>query len=124
MEWQVVKVKSRSGKNVAFVSIGRGQLDFNARACELINDDGKYKYAQLLKGKENGKIVVGVKFLTEHEEDSIPVSRKLHKGKLVAGMTIRNKGTITELFGKEGASDRMVRHGVECIGESMLKILD
>ena len=57
MEWNVVKIRQTSGNNVPFVSIGRGQLDFNAVACDLINDRGDYKFAQLLTGKENGKTV-------------------------------------------------------------------
>lgn len=124
MEWQVVKVKNGSGKNVPFVSIGRGQLDFNAIACELVGDNGNYKYAQFLKGKENGKSVIAVKFLTEYEEDSIPITRKVQKEKIIAGMTVRNKGIVEELFGKDGANDGMVRHGVECVAENILKIVD
>lgn len=124
MEWQVVKVKNGSGNNVPFVSIGRGQLDFNAVACGLVGDNGTYKYAQFLKAKENGKTVIGVKFLNEHEEDSIQITRKVQKDKIIAGMTVRNKGLIEELFGKDGSNDGMVRHGVELVGNNILKILD
>ncbi|MCR4960568.1 MAG: hypothetical protein K6A74_03870 [Lachnospiraceae bacterium] len=124
MEWQVVKVKNGSGKNVPFVSIGRGQLDFNAVACDLVNDDGSYKYAQFLKGKEKGKTVIGVKFISEYEENAVPITRKVQKEKVIAGMTIRNKGIIEELFGKDGSNDGMVRHGVELAGDCILKILD
>ena len=65
MEWNVVKISQTSGNNVPFVSIGRGQLDFNAVACDLINDCGNYRFVQLLTGKENGNTVVAVKFLKE-----------------------------------------------------------
>ena len=124
MEWQVVKVKNGSGNNVPFVSIGRGQLDFNAVACELVGDDGSYKYAQFLKGKEKGKSVIGVKFMTEYEENAVPITRKVQKGKVIAGMTVRNKGIIEELFGKDGSNDGMVRHSVELAGDNILKIVD
>ena len=124
MEWQVVKVKNGSGKNVPFVSIGRGQLDFNAVACELVGDDGSYKYAQFLKGKEKGKSVIGVKFMTEYEENAVPITRKVQKEKVIAGMTVRNKGIIEELFGKDGSNDGMVRHSVELAGDNILKIVD
>ena len=50
MEWNVVKISQTSGNNVPFVSIGRGQLDFNAVACDLINDCGDYTIAHR-KGK-------------------------------------------------------------------------
>lgn len=122
MEWQVVKVKNGSGKNIPFVSIGRGQLDFNAVACELVGDNGTYKYAQFLKGKEEP--VIGVKFMTEYEENAVPITRKVHKEKVIAGMTVRNKGIIEELFGKDGSNDSMVRHSVELAGDNILKIVD
>ena len=124
MEWQVVKVKNGSGKNVPFVSIGRGQLDFNAIACELVNDDGSYKFAQLLKGKEKNKTVIAVKFLVDYEENSIPITRKTQNNKVIAGMTVRNKGLIEDLFGKNGTNDGMIRHDVELVSENILKIID
>ena len=122
--WQVVKVENVSGKNVPFVSIGRGSLDFNAIACDLVNDDGSYKYAQLLEGKENSKKVIAVKFLKEYEENSVPITRKMQKEKVISGMTIRNKGLVEKLFGKNGSNDGMVRHSVELIEDDMLKIID
>ena len=124
MEWNVVKIDETSGKNTPFVSIGRGQLIFNAFACNLLNDDGKYKYAQLLTAKENGKPVVAVKFLEKFENDTLQIKRKESKGKTIQGMTIANKGVIEKLFGKEGENDGMIRHKVELIDVNMLKIID
>ena len=123
MEWSVVKIDQTKGNNAAFVSIGRGQLDFNAVACDLVNDDGSYRYAQLLTAKENGKLVVAVKFLRDPEIDTIPIKRKSQKGKSVKGMTVVNKGVISDLFGKDGSNDGMVRYPVERIADNMLKIL-
>ncbi len=124
MEWNVVKISQTSGKNVPFVSIGRGQLDFNAVACDLIGDDGQYKYVQLLTAKEKGKTVVAVKFLEEVAIDTIPIKRKKQNGKLIKGLTVVNKGAISDLFGKNGNNDGMVRYGVELIDYNMLKILE
>lgn len=124
MEWQIVKVKQTSGKNVPFVSIGRGQISFNAAACDLVNDNGNYRYAQLLKGKEQGKTIVAVKFFNEHESDTIPIKRAKNNGKIIKGMTIANKGTITELFGKNGSNEGMSRYNVELIDDNILKIID
>lgn len=124
MEWQVVKIEQTSGNNMPFVSIGRGQLDFNAEACKLLNDDGSYKYAQLLTTQIEGKTVVGVKFLKEHEENAIAVKRKVIEGKQVNGMTVRNKGTIEKLFGKDGSNKGMVRHKVELVSKDILLIHD
>lgn len=124
MEWNVVKINQTSGKNVPFVSIGRGQLDFNAVACDIVGDHGQYTFAQLLTGKENGKTIVAVKFLTKVEPDTIPIKRKTQNGKRIKGMTIVNKGIIAELFGKNGKNDGMVRYRVELISDDMLKIIE
>lgn len=125
MEWEIFKIKETGGKSVPFVSIGRGQLDFNAVACELVNDDGSYKFAQILKGRENGKAVVAVKFIREYEDNSIPIKRKTMKdGTKIQGMTVRNKDAIETLFGKDGANEGMVRHKVEPIDKNILKIVD
>ena len=124
MEWNVVEIKQTSGNNVPFVSIGRGQLDFSAVACDLVGDDGSYQFAQLLTAKEGGKTVVAVKFLCEPELNTIPIKRKVQDGKPIKGMTIANKGVISDLFGKDGTNDGKVRYRVERISENMLKIVD
>ena len=124
MEWNVVRIKQTSGNNVPFVSIGRGQMDFNAVACDLVNDKGEYRYAQLLTAKDKGKTIVAVKFLPEFEPDTIPIKRKKQNGKLIKGMTIVNKGVIADLFGKNGTNDGMIRYSVELIEKDILKIID
>ena len=55
MEWEIFSLKQTGGRTAPFVSIGRGTLDFSQSACELVNDIGEYKYAQILTGKEKGK---------------------------------------------------------------------
>ena len=124
MEWNVVKISQTSGNTVPFVSIGRGQLDFNAVACDLVNDNGNYKYAQLLTAKDKGKTVVAVKFLEKYENDTIVIKRKVQNGKTIKGMTVVNKGIISDLFGKNGKNEGMVRYSVELIAPDMLKILE
>ena len=123
MEWTEVPVSQASGKNVPFVSIGRGQLDFSAVACDLVGDCGQYKFAKLLTAKEGGVPVVAVKFLQEAETNTIPIKRKTQNGKSVKGMTVANKGVISNLFGKDGSNNGMVRYRVEKIGDNMLKIV-
>lgn len=123
MEWNVVTIEETSGNNVAFVSIGRGQLDFNAIACDLVGDVGQYKFVKLLTGRENGKTIVGVKFLCEAEPDTLPIKRKSQKGKTIKGMNVANKGVIEKLFGKDGANNGMVRHKVALADDpNILKI--
>lgn len=124
MEWNVVKISRTSGNTVPFVSIGRGQLDFNTVACDLVNDNGNYKYAKLLTAKDKGKTVVAVKFLENYENDTIVIKRKVQNGKTIKGMTVVNKGIISDLFGKNGKNEGMVRYSVELIAPDMLKILE
>ena len=124
MEWEVYKLKQTGGRTAPFVSIGRGTLDFSQAACELVSDDGRYKYAQILTGKEKGKAVVAVKFLTEYADNCIPIKRKKVDGKILNGMTVRNKDAIEQLFGKDGANKGMIRHKVEPIDTNILKIID
>ena len=124
MDWNIVKISRTSGNKIPFVSIGRGQLDFNAVACDLVGDKGQYKYAQLLTGKEKGKVVVAVRFLEDYADDTIAIKRKFQKGKQIQGMTIVNKGIVAELFGKDGSNDGMNRFSVQLIDSNMLKIID
>ena len=123
MEWQVVNIKQTDGRSSAFVSMGRGQLDFNSEACKLVEDSGKFKYAQLLTAQENGKVVYAVKFLEECEENCIAISRKSVGGKRIQGMTVRNKGTIEKIFGKNGVKPAMTRYPVALVEKNILKIL-
>ncbi len=124
MEWEVFKLKQTGGRTAPFVSIGRGTLDFSQAACELVGDKGQYKYAQILTGKDKGKAVVAVKFLEEYADNCIPIKRKKLDGKVLNGMTVRNKDAIERLFGIDGANKGMVRHKVEPIDANILKILD
>lgn len=113
MQWEVVKLgKTTEGRKNAFASVGRGKIDFNATACLLLGNYEKYKYAQFLKGKNNGKIIVGVKFLIENEEDSVEITRKRQKGKLISGMSVANKGTVQDLFGAKGTFNGTTRYNV------------
>ncbi len=124
MEWQVVKIKQADGRSSAFVSIGRGQLDFNAEACKLVEDTGNFKFAQLLTAQQNGKVIIAVKFLEEYDENCITIRRKSVDGKVIQGMTVRNKGTIEKIFGKNGVKQGMTRYPVALVEKNMLKIID
>lgn len=124
MEWQIVPVKQDGGRTAPFVSIGRGSLEFNATAADLVKDVGNYKYAQILKAKDKGKVIIGVKFLEEPEEECIPIKRKVVDGKTIRGMTVANKGIVEELFGKDGSNNGRSRKKVELAAENILKIID
>ena len=123
--WSEVEIPQTSGKNIPFVSIGRGQLDFNAAACDLVNDDGiSYRFAKLFTAQENSRTVVGIKFLNESEKNTIHITRKAQNGKQIKGITVVNKGTVSKLFGKNGEQNGAIRYKVEKICDNMLKIID
>ena len=123
MEWYDEIPDQVSGRKVPFVSIGRGMLDFNAVACELIGDEGQYRYAKIRSGRdENGKLKRAVQFLTDYEDNAIPIKKKEQKGKRIQGMTIVNKGFIGRIFGEEGTNEGMVRYKVELLDKDMLLI--
>ena len=124
MQWEVVKIKQTDGRSSAFVSVGRGQLDFNAEACKLVEDTGNFKFAKLFTAQENGKVVVAVKFLEEDGEDCIAIKRKSIDGKVIQGMTVRHKGTMEKIFGKNGVKQGMTRYPVTLVEKNMLKIID
>lgn len=123
-DWEEIELYETTDKSAPFVSIGRGQLMFNAVACQLIDDDGSYSFAKLLKRKEGKKTVIAVKFLKEYEDNSIKIKRKYQNGKAVQGITVASKKIIETIFGKDGANDGMVRHKVELVDKNILKIVD
>ena len=114
MEWSVVKITpDKKGRNTPFASIGFGKISLSAAACELIDNYEKYTYVQLLRGKRNNKLCIGVRFLQNSTQDSIAVKRKVVDGKTIAGLTIENKGIIEELFGITGTAKKATRYNVE-----------
>lgn len=70
------------------------------------------------------RVVVAVKFLEEYEENCIIIRRKSVDGKVIQGMTVRNKGTIEKIFGKNGVKQSMTRYPVTLAEKNMLKIID
>jgi len=125
MSWELFTVDKKGGKSTPFVSIGRGNLNFSALACELVEDRGQYKYAQIYTQNEKGKRVAAVKFLEDYQENSIRIKRKSDKdGRTIPGMTITHKGAVKDLFGKDGSNDGTIRKNVEKVAPDMLKIID
>ncbi|MDE7163516.1 MAG: hypothetical protein K2O44_05510 [Clostridia bacterium] len=114
MEWSVVKITSdKRGRNTPFASIGFGKIALSAAACELIANYEQYPYVELLRGKKNNKLCIGVRFLTNTTQDSIKVKRKVVDGKTITGLTIENKSIIEELFGITGTARKTTRYNVE-----------
>ena len=114
MNWEVVKIpENKRGRTMPYVSVGFGRLSLSAAACELIENHESVKYVELLKGKINNKLCIGVRLLQEPTANSLAVSRKKDSnGKFVTGMDISNKRVIEDLFGPSGSAQKTTRYNV------------
>ena len=114
MDWSIVKISSdKRGRHVPFASIGFGKISLSAAACELIDNYEQYNYTELLRGKKDNKLCIGVRLLKEPTQDSIRIKRKIVDNKPIAGITIECKNTIEELFGITGTARKITRYNVE-----------
>ena len=117
----MTKKKSR---NYPYASVGRGRLEINAVACDLLGDIGQYRFAKFLATTENNRPIVIVEFLEEFEVGAIPVKHKQQKGKPIKGMVIAHKDLMTELFGFKGCFDGTERLDVDIVGGNRLIIFN
>lgn len=117
MNWETVEIKNdRKGRTMPYASVGFGRISLSSAACELIQNYETFSYIELLKGKENGKTVVGIRFQKEMVKttNSLPIKRrKLRNGTIVGGIDICNKGTVEELFPIIGTQNKATRLGVK-----------
>ena len=115
MNWEVVKPpENRRGKNLPYASVGFGRLSLSAAACELIEDHRSITHVELLRGKLNNNLCIGIRLLNEPTEHSLSVSRKKDSnGKFVTGMDITNKHVIESLFGPAGSAKKATRYNVK-----------
>lgn len=111
IEWKEVELKPRTSRNAPFISIGRGGIDVNAVACDLVGDTGQYTHAKLLKAGE----MIGIQFLTKEDVNAIMIRRKskTKNGKQIKGITFRNKEAILRVFGSVGIKDSTSRFAVK-----------
>ncbi len=114
MDWTTVKITpDKGGRHTPFASVGFGKISLNAAACELIENEEQYSYAELLVGKKNNKKCVGVRLLKTKIQHSIPIKRKVADGKPIKGITIEHKAAIEELFSLTGVARKATRYNVE-----------
>ena len=114
MNWETVKISSRSrGKTSAYASIGFGRINLSYGACALVEDFPKFKYVQILRGKKDGKLCIGIKLLEESGENTVRLSKRKIKGKIVEySGSIDSKPLVEELFGMEGNAKKATRRSV------------
>lgn len=111
MTWEVVDVRrSRQTRGVPKARVARGALSLNAAAAELLGNMAGREHAELMMDLEDGR--VGIRFLEERSSTSVPVRRKMDKGKPGAGLTISSKAHMRELFGDAGVSAESTHYAV------------
>ena len=114
MNWETIKISSKSrGKTSAYASVGFGRISLSYGACALVDDFPKYKYAQILRARKDGKLCIGIRLLEESAENTIRISKRKIKGELIEySGSIDSKPLVEELFGIEGAQNKATRHSV------------
>ena len=118
MKWEVVKIqaneKSASRRSEAYASIGFGRISINTSACSLIGDYDEYKYAEFLRGRQNNKLCIGVRFLREDERTpfAMPLRRRLRNGIPTGGVDIHGKKVLEDLFGPVASASKTTRFSV------------
>ncbi len=113
MKWEIVEVNNIAQKRILFVSLGRGQMVFGSNTFNAINEGGKYKYAQILNGEENGQKIFGIKLLEKEEKNGLIISFIKDKNKNIKGMSIRNRAVLLNIFGEEAVNNKAIRYGLE-----------
>lgn len=123
MEWKLIQIDQ---KQSPMVTVEPGRFVFNAAAGELVHDDGSYCYAQFFSARESWRTVMAVKFLTEPQDNCLPLMRLSRTEDFPGEIVVQDSGIISAQFLKEKQHERDVslRFAVERIDESMLKIAD
>ena len=114
MNWEIVKIpENQRRRGTPYASVGYGRLSLSAAACELIENYEQIKCVELLKGKINNQLCIGVRCLKETTSNSLMVSRKKDSnGKYITGMDITNKHIVESLFGPVGSANKVTRFKV------------
>ena len=115
MNWEVVTIRNEAkGRTSPYASVGFGRLGLSVGACKLIDDYQSYSYAEFLRGKKDGKLCIGVRFLkaSERTDNALPLKQKAMKGQRVGGFEIASKGTLEDLFGPAASAKKSTRYNV------------
>lgn len=115
MAWELVKINNnKSGKNSAYASIGFGGIVLSSAACDLVENVGKYKYVQVYKSRQNGRLCVGIKLLEDCAENTIKITKRKINGEVMEkSVCINNKPLMEEIFGIQGTQNKATRYSVK-----------
>lgn len=121
MAWNIVELeKDQTNRARPTASVGYGRISLNVSACKLIEDYEQYKHVELLTDPE--KSAIGMRFSKEATGKSIPIKRKIVKGKLTGGLDITGKYYMQKLFGTIGTQKKTTRYSVVKESETLLVI--
>ena len=124
MEWEVIKMEKYVNRGEAFVTISKeGQFNFSAGACDLLQDKQSYQYAQFLKGMDNGKVVLAIRFLREDAENALKIRRTKNHGKITNSMKVFSSGMLKEYFEEKMQDEKKLRVPVEKVDDNILKLV-
>ena len=118
MKQEVVKVQTnerhRGRGSAPYANVGYGRLSLSTMACSLIKDYEQYQYAELLKGRQNNKLCIGVRFLREEEKtpNALSIRRRMRNGIPNGGFDLNSKKILEELFGPTASASKFTRYNV------------
>lgn len=121
MEWNIVDIKLNGGEHPT-VTVGEGKFDFNGAACDLINDNGGYRFAQLLTMVEGADTSVAVRFLNEPADGAVPIRRKGQDGGEIKGITVDDNGIVSDALIAASHCEAPARYNVELLDDNTLVI--
>lgn len=116
MNWEVVKITNeQKGSTMPYASVGFGRLTLSAAACDLLKDFNNFSFVELMRGRIDGKLCIGIRFLKDYQRtsNSLPIKRrKTKEGTYIKGADIANKAIMEELFGINGTQQKATRYDV------------
>lgn len=122
MAWNIVEPeKGKRNRTHPSAGVGFGRISLSVSACNLLENYEQYKYVELLTDPEKPS-VVGIRFLEESTEKSIPIKRRISNNKVIGGMDIAGKYYMEKLFGMVGIQNKTTKYSVTKDSENILII--
>ncbi len=102
LKWNIVEKKEKAPRRMhsAFASVGRNSLTLSAGAAMMISGHKDYSYAELLTADDGRNRYIGIRLTKSQTENSLPIKRRVSRGKEVNGITISNRQMLAEAFGR------------------------
>ena len=111
MTWEVISAKSvAASRGVPSARVGRGSIVLNGASSNLLGPMAGREFAELMLDLEDDR--VGIRFLEERNENTVPVRRRKEKGKQSESLAISSRAHMRELFGEAGLANGSTRYDV------------